>query len=359
MRIAQAFNNFFYAKFQSNHDVESYSQLLSIYIMAIFSFLPHIFFACYFWWLGINFLVLTNLISCIVYCLILFLLKNNRYSSAIFWVTMEVALSALVTVPLLGSYTNMQWFVLSALIPQYLFFKMSNKKRLIITFYLSVIFAFLSFSEYFIPPLFPQPDNWILRMFNTGIVLLAILIELTMDKTVKSIIHRMQQKNIDQLQEQAYLDPLTGLLNRRYADIYFETLKKQLHNGPICFISVDIDDFKHINDTLGHAAGDQILIRLSDIFKSSLRQTDLIFRWGGEEFLVIAHHIDLNSAFYVMEDIRKKVEANCETINGQSVRFTFTAGIAELKSDDINAALAHCDRNLYRGKNSGKNRVVI
>ncbi|GMR04783.1 MAG: hypothetical protein BMS9Abin23_0691 [Thermodesulfobacteriota bacterium] len=150
-------------------------------------------------------------------------------------------------------------------------------------------------------------------------------------------------------------DPLTGIANRRYLDM---ELKRSIGlsgraNSPLSVIMMDIDYFKKYNDTYGHVAGDNILKDISNVFLSALRETDLVGRYGGEEFLALLPDTDLKGARNVAERIRRSVKAR--------LGVTVSLGVATLQKDarDGKTLLLMADEALYQAKEKGRNRVEL
>ncbi len=160
------------------------------------------------------------------------------------------------------------------------------------------------------------------------------------------------------LKNQSTIDGLTGLYNHRYI---YERLAEESHrcSRHKCSFTVmilDIDHFKNINDTFGHLTGDKILKELSLILKENIRQTDLVGRYGGEEFLIMLAEISLNEGFEVAEKIRQIVYS---TTFSQDIRFTVSIGIEEYTGESISDLLEKADNKLYKAKNSGRNKSVM
>jgi len=161
---------------------------------------------------------------------------------------------------------------------------------------------------------------------------------------------------IQKLSLSSYTDFLTGLWNRRffYSKIDNEKAWATRKKTPLCVALIDVDDFKTINDTYGHAAGDLLLVELASIFKKGTRDTDTVIRWGGDEFAIIFVDTALANAFKVMDRIRQEIEEKFSA----SCRITISAGIIQLKPDeDIKDLLIKVDHVLYRAKNK-KNLVT-
>lgn len=156
-------------------------------------------------------------------------------------------------------------------------------------------------------------------------------------------------------------DPLTGLLNRRsMLSRMSQLIAEYEYNGQGFVIGMfDIDDFKTVNDTYGHVFGDVVLREIANRTVSILRVEDLLFRWGGEEFLVIVRNCDIVRGRGVAEKIRRIV---CDTpINDgvSSVNVTVTIGLSQYRGDPVDTMIIHADEALYQGKRKGKNIVVI
>lgn len=152
-------------------------------------------------------------------------------------------------------------------------------------------------------------------------------------------------------------DPLTGLLNRRSGEYLLKQYddEKRQSKKLLCLIMIDIDNFKKINDTFGHAIGDQILITSSQLLKSKARNTDSVIRWGGEEFLIMVPDSRLKDALEFAERIRASIEQHTDSEVG---RITASFGVAELGLDENTASLLNrADKALYKAKLDGKNCV--
>lgn len=160
------------------------------------------------------------------------------------------------------------------------------------------------------------------------------------------------------------IDELTQVHSRRYLDIYFKVLISQLKNKEkdsiICII--DIDNFKQLNDTYGHVTGDEVLKSIASILKNNIRNSDFIARIGGEEFIIILHHLTKLEAKSVIEKLSKNISETkfLDYSKSKTIKCTISTGITDIKpEDDLAEAINRADKNLYKAKSSGKNRVVI
>ena len=165
----------------------------------------------------------------------------------------------------------------------------------------------------------------------------------------------------DMLIEYAMVDPLTGLPNRRalMERLGLEWARGQRRGEPLAVVMADIDHFKDVNDTYGHAAGDEVLRHVASAIASQCREIDMPARYGGEEFLIIVPGELASSAISLAERCRKAVEESQMTIGSQVITQTATFGVADVtNASSINLLINAADEALYRGKTSGRNTVV-
>jgi diguanylate cyclase (GGDEF)-like protein len=162
--------------------------------------------------------------------------------------------------------------------------------------------------------------------------------------------------------EQAALsDPTTGFRNRRWLDEMLpRIIQRHVHaSSPLCVAIMDIDHFKRINDTFGHAAGDTVLVRMAEIVRDNLRPTDMASRMGGEEFALILPETALPGAIIAAERVREAVAAAAFEHEGSALpHLTVSIGLGQLEgSEDAHRLLAQADEALYRAKRAGRDRV--
>lgn len=161
----------------------------------------------------------------------------------------------------------------------------------------------------------------------------------------------------EELRRTAMTDRLTGAFNRLKFDeiMAIELNRARRYKRPLTLSIFDIDDFKRINDTFGHAVGDIVLVELAKIVKSMVRESSYLFRWGGEEFVILLPEISVEGAAVQAERIRKEVETHAFAVAG---RVTVSFGMAEFRRDDTaDSIVKRADEALYRAKERGKNRV--
>lgn len=171
--------------------------------------------------------------------------------------------------------------------------------------------------------------------------------------------HRQLAEYAERLKELSLTDALTGLPNRRHFDaIMRHNLELAVRDDqPLSVLMIDLDHFKWVNDTYGHQHGDAVLRAVADSLSDWARDADLVARWGGEEFVVLAPSTDGESATTLGERLRRAVEAICLD-DGPGA--TITVGVAARRGNEsADALLGRADRALYQGKASGRNRVVL
>ncbi|MFV9857270.1 PleD family two-component system response regulator [Rickettsia sibirica] len=171
------------------------------------------------------------------------------------------------------------------------------------------------------------------------------------------------RNDLEQSVNLAVKDGLTGLFNRRYFDIHLKQIIEKTNKESIklYLLMCDIDNFKHVNDTYGHQAGDKVLTIVSRILKNTLRVTDLIARFGGEEFTILLTDIDISKAIETAERVRVKIEYMNFHIEDQiePLKTTISIGVTKYKKEEsIESFIERADKAMYEAKTTGKNKVV-
>jgi len=161
--------------------------------------------------------------------------------------------------------------------------------------------------------------------------------------------------------KRAMHDPLTGALNRAALDTM---LDKEIdlahrHDNPLSVLMIDIDHFKEINDTYGHGIGDRVLCSVVDGLNSHIRNSDILFRYGGEEFTIILNNTSIEGANLLAERVRSSIEQMSHLFDDTSIKLTISVGMAKLQnSESASQLLNRSDKALFAAKKSGRNCVV-
>lgn len=203
----------------------------------------------------------------------------------------------------------------------------------------------LYWEEAVISPIFSADDN-----------------KITHYVTIKEdITHR--KKAEEELRRLAQLDPLTGLFNRRQLFIRGEQAIREIRDeNAIGVMMLDVDHFKIINDTYGHAVGDEVLRGVAEQIHSHVRPDDIASRYGGEEFCLILPHIQQDKAFAISERIRKSIEESEFKTSSGTIRVTISIGLFMLTASEnksVSESIEKADMALYHAKQTGRNKVVI
>ena len=169
------------------------------------------------------------------------------------------------------------------------------------------------------------------------------------------------EKKLAEMSEQVHKDQLTGSLNRRGLDEIFEreASRADRRNMQLCVGMLDIDNFKKLNDTFGHSAGDGALVHLVNVIKKTLRSMDVVARYGGEEFVIIMPETGLKDAADTMMRLQRELTKHFFMAGEERILITFSAGVAQRQPQEPqDILLRRADKAMYEAKNAGKNRVI-
>lgn len=166
---------------------------------------------------------------------------------------------------------------------------------------------------------------------------------------------------LDHASELASKDFLTGILNRRGADdaLEREFARAERTQRPVCVALLDLDHFKNINDTYGHDAGDEAIVHLVEVARAALRPSDLLSRYGGEEFLIILPETELEESIQVLTRLQRELTKQLFLHNNERLLITFSAGVSERNPGELpEQVIVRADHALYDAKHTGRNRVL-
>jgi diguanylate cyclase (GGDEF)-like protein len=165
---------------------------------------------------------------------------------------------------------------------------------------------------------------------------------------------------LEQVESKAMIDPLTQVFNRGTYNMEIAQMIKEFkrYKNPAALIIIDIDHFKTFNDDYGHKVGDAVLALVASLIKGAVRDTDMVFRYGGEEFVVLLDNLDLKNALTVAEKVRAQIESHHLTNKANVLNITVSIGLSCFKDGDIETTIfERADKALYQGKQNGRNRV--
>lgn len=230
----------------------------------------------------------------------------------------------------------------------------------------------LASDQFCLEPGNPRPNDApqkMLGLSRDGLEI-PLLVTISEHRVGDEVLYGAVMIRIDDLANQMYqltremnIDSLTGIENRHSFDLTLG--KTQAHglrqNQSIALLILDIDYFKRVNDTHGHAAGDAVLAEFANRCSACLRFSDRMFRYGGEEFVILADDAGKEQAHRLAERIRANIQATPITYKGESIQITCSIGIALVDRDQVDFArcLQQADQALYRAKETGRNRTVV
>lgn len=184
----------------------------------------------------------------------------------------------------------------------------------------------------------------------------AMLEELEESKRTTSKLTQL----LKQVESKAMIDPLTQVFNRGTYNMEIDQMIKEFkrYKNPAALIIIDIDHFKIFNDVYGHKVGDAVLRLVASVIKDAVRDTDMVFRYGGEEFVVLLNKLDFENALKVAEKVREQIESHHLTSKADVLKVTASIGLSCFKEGDNDTTIfERADKALYQGKQNGRNRV--
>ena len=358
-RLYKALDSYF--KKREINTPEEKQVIIMMYAAVAFSAACHIAQILFFLFMGNLAMVTINSFSicCYVACAALLSKNDTVFAGLIF--TCEISVVAVLFTYFIGIDSFVfNYFFIILLIQMMIPYAGWKVRAPAIAMILVLAFASLAVSKTYLPFSDITPIKTVYSVFNICVGLGSIISLVAVNNFVNRMISRSNKIKMDKYMEEAHLDTLTGLYNRRYAQIIFEGIHKDTEQRDNwCIAMLDIDDFKHINDTHGHESGDVVLQELAKTIKMSLRKTDYVFRWGGEEFLMLLRDTDMEGSYRTLEKMRERIQKSEIAAGGKAIRLTVTIGLSRCFSDDIGHSIRLSDRNLYAGKTAGKNVVVM
>ena len=335
--------------------------LLLLFVAILFSAICHVVQIIFFLLIRNPTLALINFFSICTYVVCTVMLIKKRAVAAGIIFSSEITIVAVAIAYLIGTDTFLFSYFFVVLLIQMIIPYASWKIRIpiIVSIMVSLFISFI-IGNTFSPLVDITPIKTVYSVFNIFIGAGSIIAIIAVSNFVHKMIWQINKINLDKYMDEAHLDALTGLYNRRYASIVFEEIRNNIEQCNACCIAMlDIDDFKQINDRFGHDFGDVSLHKLAEIIKASLRKTDYVFRWGGEEFIILLRNFDINESYRVLDKMRIKIQESEICFKEHTAHLTVTIGLSKCSGGNIEQSVKASDQNLYKGKCSGKNVVVI
>ena len=333
---------------------------IMLFVTISFSALCHIIQILIFLFAGNLLLAAINFGSICVYVVCIIMLFKRKPAVAGMLFTIEITVVAAILLLLMGGDISLISYFFILLLVQMIIPYAGWKVRIPV---ILAVFV-LMFASYWIiltypPPIDITPIKISYSIFNISLGAGSVVAIVAVNNFVNYMVAQLHKAKLDQYMSKAHLDELTGLYNRRYAHIVFDEIGSDSEQEDRwCVAMLDIDDFKQVNDQYGHNAGDTVLRDIANSIKTSLRKTDHVFRWGGEEFLILIRDSDIYDAYNTLEKMRKTIQDRKIEIGALSIELTVTIGLCECIDGDIAQSVELSDKNLYKGKSTGKNVVV-
>jgi diguanylate cyclase len=281
-----------------------------------------------------------------------------------FWATVAICWSYAITGPARG-------VVILILLPMLIYsvFALTQRQSRMVA-----ATAFLTLGSVMLFKAFTDPTRYDPRVEGMHLLFAAIVMGTVWALSIRvgRFRERLQQqraelsKALERIQLLATRDELTGLTNRRAAsqrmreELALKPRRSQLEQPAFAVVLMDIDHFKRVNDTFGHAAGDLVLRRFASVAESQVRVGELLSRWGGEEFLLVLPGSSEHAALKVSERLRERLACEIFGDIAPDLQITFSAGVACCRDGDgLDDTVARADRALYEAKGSGRDRICV
>jgi diguanylate cyclase (GGDEF)-like protein len=342
-------------------DNKTYRTFFVMNLIAAFDFVLHVIYGFIFLaWTPNADLLLVHLVGTVI-TLCGFILNRTYHSRACtYLLTFEILTSTVIWTGFLGLSSGMFLFFFAGLLPHFLFTDVTRNERIVFCMAalasgdLSVIIHFHPDIESII-----YDHTRAFMLLNMNMTVGALIFELYLNILANHFEDRLIEKAIQSATDDSMKDTLTDLWNRRYFAAQSHTLLNNPDNEKFCAVMLDIDHFKNVNDAYSHEIGDKLLIHFADLMRQSFRKSDMLIRWGGEEFVIVLRGVKGPQAYEMMEAFREKTAASPLLTGNLSIPFTFTCGIAEYTNETTaEAVVSIADIRMYHGKRTGRNRSI-
>ena len=266
-------------------------------------------------------------------------------------------IQSMMAVGLVGTKVGFHLYLISTIPPGFATIQRAFKFKVFQTAIITCFFVICSIWLDDVPPFYPLARLTAHMLLALNVVGVFVLLA-----AVSHVQAQLLKEAEESLRHIASTDELTGLFNRRsFAEIIERETARSHRNGhQLTLCLCDIDFFKRINDTYGHAAGDHVLRTISQSLRTTLREYDCVARWGGEEFIFLWPDTGVDMARQIAERLRESIAGSLMNFEGHAIAVSMTFGIAQFNaSESWPAVVARADEALYRGKAEGRNRVVL
>ncbi|MDR0983859.1 MAG: GGDEF domain-containing protein [Ruminococcus sp.] len=341
---------------------EIYSRLL-LFVFSVSCFYIHAYFLIISLAMSVMPITLINVGSVIVYTFAIYATHKRHYYVAAWIIVCEISVyCTLITLLMGGNHQSFVYMFLFDVILIHFFVDYARWRvrlpiALVTTVYMTLLILYSRFGD--AAPLINLTEHQIGRYTLVHLIVgIAVnVFGVLTNRLSRDYVNMLDDSTVEKLGEIVYTDNLTKLYNRSYAQKVFENFKNTPETKVVCAM-VDIDNFKKVNDNFGHDTGDFVLSSLSGLAKEFFRQTDYVFRWGGEEILVLLVGSDIDNGESVLNRFREAIYTNDLIYERLGYYLSITVGLAEFDCNNIQDSIKEADLRLYYGKTHGKNRVI-
>lgn len=337
-----------------NIDKQKYAEYFGIFLSCITAVVANLVLLVLFAIESIYSLSLFSLLGAILWSFSAYLTRQGKFSAAIYIGLCDLTSRVAVITYVIGTDYGVQLILWSAIA---LVTLNSSQKRwvnnvigIMVVSELALLYALLPGKTELRPFAGHEDLSFIFITVLTAIPLMFVLLRM------KSI----QIKQRKKLQNQIHKDELTNLYNRGflYELLGYELEMMKQARSPFCLCFADIDHFKKVNDSFGHQIGDEVLVGIADVLTKSLRKSDVICRWGGEEFVIVLPRCPIETAPSVINKVVKTLKET--QLSSEKLNITMSFGIVSLNNDEpLEHILKRADDLLYLAKSKGRNRIEL
>jgi len=335
---------------------DNYRLYVALNYLSYLGFGAHALFIPLFFWIGVPELAIFNVFSTLLWALAYFLNHAAHHREAIIIAAIESITHAALATYFLGWDSGFHYYFLPIIL-----FLFINHKQNILTI---IIEAVIIFAGYLWLSVYTHDAEFAARASTSvldGLRFMNIAVNFSAFAILGYFFRIASIRSEEQMELLATTDTLTGLFNRRkmLESIEQEVVRYQRDQKSFLLVITDIDHFKKFNDNYGHDCGDYVLQQVSLLMKDSLRQQDVVARWGGEEFLIMLPETELEGGILAIEKLRETLANTLYEYKGNQFSVTMTFGVTVYDGRcDVDTCIKHADEVLYAGKRGGRNRVV-
>jgi len=335
---------------------DNYRLFVVVNYISYLGFLTHLAFIPLFFWIGYESLAYFNVLSILAWFLAYVFNQYGRHIYAVALISLEIFAHAILATYILGWDSGFHYY----LIPFVLFVFVNHKQSIAVQSAQSII-VFVVYIGLLVNASHDAYEPVLSASVINGLQVMNIALSFFAIGLLGYALRTSSMRAEWEMEQLAIKDSLTGLYNRRkmYEMIALEEARMQRNGKASVLVIADIDWFKTINDEYGHDCGDEVLIAISKLMQTTLRQQDILSRWGGEEFMLLLPETNNDGAMKVIEVLRATIAAHNFEYCGHHLSVTMTFGMQVFdNTQPVEDIIKQADNSLYKGKEKGRNCVI-